>query len=247
MIGGHAHVVVDPARRAHWRQQDLRVIVYGLVLLLAWDASGADLALTRLFGTADGFAWRNHWLFERVLHDGAAACLRGVFVLLAINIVWPLPRIGAMRRALRLRWWLLSLGCALLIALLKHRSLISCPWSLAEFGGSAWHMAHASFAAWRGAGDGGPGRCFPAGHASNAFALITGWFALREVSPRAARAWLIGVCAVGTVLAFTQVVRGAHFASHSLWTAWICWSASALVWHAAQAAAAVREAAMRAH
>jgi len=245
--GLRAPLFANRARLAHWRQQDLRVIVCGLVLLLAWDASGADLALTRLFGTASGFAWRNHWLFERVLHDGAAWCMRAVFVLLAINIVSPLPLIGAMPRSLRLRWWLVSLGCALLIALLKRQSLISCPWSLAEFGGSAWHIAHGSLAAWWGAGDGGPGRCFPAGHASNAFALITGWFALREVSPRVARAWLAGACALGAVFAFTQLVRGAHFASHSLWTAWICWSASALVWHAAQAAATVRAAVLRPH
>lgn len=211
------------------------VALVSLLLLLAWDASGADLPLTRLFGTANGFALRNHWLFERVLHDGAAWCLRLMFVLLGLNVLHPLPLIGAMPRALRLRWWLMTLLCALAISLLKRQSLISCPWSLAEFGGSAQALTHASLAAWWGTGDGGPGHCFPAGHVSNAFAFVGGALALRPVSLRAARAWLAIVCVLGLVLGLTQLLRGAHFASHSLWTAWICWGLSVLLWHASAA------------
>lgn len=216
-----------------WLRRDIAVTLVALVLLLAWEVSGADLPLTRLFGNADGFAWRNHWLLEPVLHDGAAWCLQAVFGLLGLNVLVPLPVIGAMPRALRLRWWLLTLLCALAISLLKRHSLVSCPWSLAEFGGSAHALAHLSFAAWWGAGDGGPGRCFPAGHVSNAFALVGGAFALRTVSMRASRLWLAVVCVLGYVLGLTQLLRGAHFASHSLWTAWLCWSLSVLLWHSA--------------
>jgi hypothetical protein len=100
----------EPARR--WLRRDIAVALVTLVLLLWWEASGADLPLTRLFGTADGFAWRNHWLLERVLHDGAAWCLQAVFVVLGLNVLVPLPVIGAMSRSLRLRWWLMTLLCA---------------------------------------------------------------------------------------------------------------------------------------
>ena len=221
---------------ARWWRRDIAVALAALLLLLAWETSGADLPLTRLFGNADGFAWRNHWLLERVLHDGAAWGLQAVFVLLGLNVLVPLPVIGAMPRALRLRWWLMTLLCAVAISLLKRHSLVSCPCSLAEFGGSAQALAHGSLAAWWGAGDGGPGRCFPAGHVSNAFALVGGAFALRTVSMRASRLWLAAVCVLGFVLGLTQLLRGAHFASHSLWTAWICWSLSVLLWHSAVAA-----------
>lgn len=215
------------------RRRDAAVAGIGLLLLLAWDASGADLPLSRLFGGIDGFRWRDHWLLQGVLHDGAAWGLHLVFVLLGLNVLRPLPLIGAMPRALRLRWWLLSLLCALAISLLKRLSLVSCPWSLAEFGGTAQWLSHATLGAWRGAGDGGPGRCFPAGHVSNAFALVGGVLALRPVSPRVARAWGGAVCTIGAVLALTQLLRGAHFLSHGLWTAWICWTLSAAVWHGA--------------
>jgi membrane-associated PAP2 superfamily phosphatase len=140
-----------PESDAHFRRRDTRWAWLGLLLLLAWDAGGADLPLTRLFGTVDGFAWRHYWLFERVLHDGAAWCLRAMFVLLGLNVLFPLPLIGAMPRALHLRWWLMTLLCALLISLLKRHSLLSCPWSLAEFGGNARYLTHASLDAWRGA------------------------------------------------------------------------------------------------
>jgi membrane-associated PAP2 superfamily phosphatase len=42
------------------------------------------------------------------------------------------------------------------------------------------------------------------------------------------------VCVIGFVLGVTQLLRGAHFPSHSLWTAWICWTLSALLWHSGQ-------------
>lgn len=220
------------------RRRDIAVAVFGLLLLLAWDASGADLALSRHFGDHAGFGLRHHWLLETVLHDAAAALLKAVFVVLALNVWRPLPLIGAMPRALRLRWWLMSLLCALAVSLLRRHSLVSCPWSLAEFGGVAQRLPHGTLAAWRGAGDGGPGRCFPAGHVSNAFALVGGTLALRPVSGRVARGWLLAVCLVGALLGLTQLLRGAHFLSHSLWTAWICWTLSITLWHGAAATAA---------
>jgi membrane-associated PAP2 superfamily phosphatase len=222
-----------------WRR-DAAAALLTLLLLLAWEASGADLPLSRLFGGAEGFAWRNHWLLSAVLHDGMAWAARGLFLLLGLNVLRPLPLIGALPRTLRLRWWLITLLCALSVSLLKRHSLVSCPWSLAEFGGGAALIPHLSPAAWWGAGDGGPGRCFPAGHVSNAFAFVVGALALRTVSARAARLWLVAVCTLGLLLGLTQLVRGAHFASHSLWTAWLCFSLSALVWHGAAAAAPMR-------
>ena len=78
-----------------WLRRDIAVALAALLLLLAWEASGADLPLTRLFGNADGFAWRNHWLLERVLHDVAAWGLQAVFVLLGLNVLVPLDVLDA--------------------------------------------------------------------------------------------------------------------------------------------------------
>ena len=73
--------------------------------------------------------------------------------------------------------------------------------------------------------DGGAGHCFPAGHASAAFAYLAGWFVLRRSVARAvAMRWLAAALAAGLLLGLAQQVRGAHYMSHTLWTAWICWT-----------------------
>lgn len=216
----------------HWRG-DLAWALFGLALLLAWDTSRLDLPTMRLFGSASGFAWRDQWLLSDVLHSGGRWLSRALVIVLLLNIFKPLPVIGAMPRFERFAWCAVSIVCALLIAWLKHASRISCPWSLAEFGGTAHYVSHWSPAGWRGAGDGGPGRCFPGGHVSNAFSLLPGWFALRDRNARAARCWLAGVLILGALFGLGQTLRGAHYPSHTLWTAWLCWAGSALLWHVA--------------
>lgn len=211
-------------------RRDFLWAALGLLAVLAWDASGADLVVTRWFGGAEGFAWREQWFAADVLHEGGQWLGRALFVALLVNVFRPLPVVGAMPRRERVLWCAVTLVCVLLIALLKHASRVSCPWSLAEFGGKAWQISHWSAAAWWGGGDGGPGRCFPSGHASAAFGFFSGWFALRRRAPRCARAWLLGVWALGLLFGLTQLARGAHHLSHTLWTAWLCWTTSLLLW-----------------
>lgn len=193
---------------------------FAFAVLCAWDATGLDLGISRLFGDAAGFAWRDHWLVGGILHGNARWVAWALCIALVANVWRPLPFARSVRRPERAWWLATTLACVLLVPLLKLGSLTSCPWSLAEFGGVARHVSHW---AW-GTPDGGEGRCFPAGHATAAFCFLPGYFALRETAPRAARRWLIGVLVAGAVLGSVQVLRGAHFASHSLWTGWFCWA-----------------------
>ena len=62
----------------------------------------------------------------------------------------------------------------------------------------------------------------------SAFALLSGWFALRGSRPALARAWLLAVLLAGLAFGAAQMLRGAHYASHTLWTAWFCWLICAL-------------------
>lgn len=190
-----------------------------LLILVGWDASGLDMPLARLMADGRGFALRDNWMVAVLLHDWMrrAAFLAGVWLLL--GIWWPVGVLRRLPRTARINWLVSLLFGVALINVLKHSSLTSCPWDLTEFGGAATHLSHW---AW-GRADGGPGRCFPAGHASAAFAFIGGFFALRPVSPRLARACLALVVAGGLVLGAAQQLRGAHFMSHTLWTAWLCW------------------------
>lgn len=205
------------SRRPLWLY-DLIVIVIAGLALLAWDFSGADLWAVRQVAGPDGFPWRRHWLMSDVLHQGGRVAGWIVFAVLVVGIWRPLPFARALPKAVRVWWVLATLVCASVIPLLKARSLTSCPWDLIEFGGKAQYVSH-----WlRGVTDGGPGRCFPSGHASAAFAFLSGWFALRLYAPRAARWWLAGVLAAGVLFGGAQMLRGAHYPSHTLWTGWIC-------------------------
>ena len=210
---------------------DVLVAVIGLGLLALWEWSRWDLPLTRLYGTAQGFEWRDHWLTAKVMHDGARLAGWAFFAWLLASVWRPSLLVAALPKRERIWWIATTLACVALIPLLKRASPTSCPWSLTQFGGEfARYVPH-----WVvGLQDGGPGGCFPSGHASTAFAFLPGWFALRGHAPRLARVFLAMVVIGGFVLAWVQLMRGAHFLSHSLWTAWICWAVSAVSWHAIQ-------------
>ncbi|GAA4339887.1 phosphatase PAP2 family protein [Variovorax defluvii] len=196
-----------------------------LLLILAWDASGLDLPLARMAGTPVGFPWRNDWFLVHVVHEGARALSWLLLIVLALAIRWPFGflRRLAVRERIQLTFGVLA--GVLLVSLVKQTSTTSCPWDLNAFGGVAHHVSHW---AWR-LRDGGPGGCFPAGHASAGFAFMSGWFVLRRGSPRLAGAWLAAAFAAGLVLGLGQQLRGAHYMSHTLWTAWLCWAAGLLL------------------
>ena len=188
----------------------------GLLVLLLWEWSGLDLVLTRVYGSQGGFPWRDAWITRTLLHDGGRALAVGVMALWLLAL-W-LDR--GVDRLQRLRWIGVALLCLLLVPALKQFAASSCPWELQEFGGRvAAYVPH-----WRlGVRDGGPGHCFPSGHAVAAFAFFAIYFEQRGRRPCAARWWLAGVCVAGVLFGWAQLARGAHFASHTLWSAWLCW------------------------
>ncbi|MCF8207367.1 MAG: phosphatase PAP2 family protein [Methylotenera sp.] len=199
--------------------RSLLAVAAGLVVLLAWDTSGLDLAAMRLVGGPEGFALREHWFTTQVIHQGGRALSWAVVGFILLANLWPrvLP---ALTRRERSAWLGITLLCLAVVSVVKRVSLTSCPWDLSEFGGSASYVSHWAF----GLHDGGGGHCFPSGHASAAFAFLCGGWVLARAYPRLARAWLCGVIGLGVVYGLGQMVRGAHYPSHTMWTAWICWA-----------------------
>lgn len=212
----------DPATRlaADWR----RVSLIGLAFLILWDASGLDLPLARLFGDGHGFYLRGSYLLEVVLHQRARDAGWLLLAAIAAAGCFPAGLLRSLTFRERLALWMLPLLCLLAVTLLKYGSATSCPWDLREFGGTVGHVSH-----WMpGVVDGGGGHCFPAGHASTGFAFMAGFFVLARAHPGLALAWLGGALVTGVLLGLSQQMRGAHFASHTLWTAWVCWTLGGL-------------------
>lgn len=199
---------------------DLAVALIGLALMLAWDATGWDLAVVSRFGDASGFHWRDAFVTAALLHNGGRVLAWLALAALAAA-AWHAPRRPAAGpgRAERWRWIGVILICVLAVPQIKHFSQTSCPWDLKQFAGVARYVSH-----WQlGVADGGPGRCFPSGHAVAAFAFFGQYFLWRRHDARHALIWLLAVLGLGLVYGVDQLVRGAHYPSHTLWSAWLCW------------------------
>lgn len=203
------------------QRTDLAVTLGALLALVAWEVSGLDLPLARLLGGAGGFPLRDHALVRSLLHDGGRWLAGLLLAALALDAWRPIVR--GPGRGQRLYWLAVVALGMIVVPLAKRFSTTSCPWDLAEFGGHVAYVPH-----WLPAlTDGGPGHCFPSGHAVAAFAFFGAWFLWREHRPRLARALLAGVLVLGAVFGWAQMARGAHFASHALWSAWLCWTIAA--------------------
>ena len=160
-------------------------------------ASGLDRQLIAPFydPALRAFPLRRSWAFEVLGHAALKWLMLGFWL---FCLAWG----GRLRRGA-----LYMAVIAAVVAALKHYSPISCPWDLPEFGGAKPDA----------------GRCLPAAHPMTGFALFGLVLAFRE-KPRAARYALAAALLIGFVAGAVQVVRGAHFPSHVLWSAWIAWA-----------------------
>lgn len=173
-------------------------------------------------GGPQGFSWRDHWWLNQVLHNGAKQLAVLIYLGVLAMTLWPL---GIWRQLSRSQRWEIAMGITLslvVITAIKRISQTSCPWDLQTFGGVASYVSHWSW----GVADGGGGSCFPGGHASSAFAFVAltlPWLTSTQIErQRLGRSltWLILLS--GLVLGLVQTVRGAHYPSHTAWTALFC-------------------------
>jgi len=218
------------ARTAPYFLTDALISLLLLLAFLAWDSTGWDMHLALPWGSSSGFDLRDNWWMATVMHQGARNMGWLFFLALLIGVWKPWGAFKLLPKADR---WGVFLGilCALLsVSLIKGFSQTSCPWDLQTFGGTAKYVSHWNL--WL--KDAGGGHCFPAGHAATGFAFMTVYFGLRPADPVAARNYLLIAVLAGLILGLSQQMRGAHFMSHTLWTAWLCWTVgwtSHLVYH----------------
>lgn len=206
--------------RLAWLWLVLALSAAGIILLANYTALDISLADRMFDFRLAQFPYRHQFFLETVMHSYARTLLTGLW--LAITFMAWLPeslrpaRLSpGLQRRLR---WVAALGLASsgLVSWLKHIMPHACPWDLTRYGGtSPWFPA---FVAHRPAM---AGHCFPAGHATSALwlsALCLCWLPHKPV-----KALLVAITglAVGLLLGWGQQLRGAHFLSHTLTSAWL--------------------------
>lgn len=188
-----------------------------LALLADWDLVLADAAFD---ARTNAFPLRHAWLTEIFNH----VILKRLFTMLALGFLmaslWDLivPRPWSALRRCQCRIVALSaVMVPAIISILKQMSNTHCPWDLLRYGGTAPYVR--LFETMPAGVD--PGQCMPAGHASSALWMmsIAIFFAPRRLLHAAAV--LASLLAIGVGVGWMQQLRGAHFLTHTLWSAWI--------------------------
>ena len=194
-----------------------------LLIILVARYTALDHALTVVFYDVPSasFPLRTSAFWNTVMHSGLKYF--SILIWLALFLVWLLPARWALNPSLRsiIGFTLLVAPLAALsVSLLRALSAHSCPMELSLYGGDADYFRFLDPLP----ANPGPGRCAPSGHASSGFVWIAGFIAAQRSSPAAARLALVLTLCLGVLTGLTQVVRGAHFLSHVLLTAWVCYA-----------------------
>lgn len=227
-----------PARRRYWIVHAWTPLSAGLALLAALELSEFDLRWSDYFFRPELGGWylKNAWWAEGLLHRGGRAAVVVLAFALLVLAVRPGVRLRAWRRPMLYVLATLA-ACAVLVGGLKASSSRPCPWDVDRYGGGLAHLGLLDSPP-IGAR---PGRCFPSAHASAGFSLVAFYFGLRDRAPRAAVVALVVALAVGSAFGFAQVARGAHFASHNLASALLCWTVALVLYEWLLAGAVWRE------
>lgn len=205
------------------------------VALLTNRYTTMDFTISTWFYDAQqhSFPLRETWLWSSVLHEGLKWFAVGIWLallaLFGFVMSKDLPEAGILKPFL-IFILLISLISVLAVAGLRSQSAHSCPWSLEMFGGTVQFFRMGDVPPQ----NAGPGHCMPSGHATVGFMWVAAIFASRRWLTRLSGPITIAVLSLGLLASGVQIVRGAHFFSHVLLTAAVCWAIAWIadrLWH----------------
>lgn len=199
------------------------LLAFAVGIVLIGQYTDIDLMLADVYyDPAQGkFPWERTWFSRDFMHG----YLKNVivwfgFLLIAtafIDLLRPLRRLSPLRRV-QLRF--LALAAVLepmLVRSLKQSSNLHCPVGVDLYGGQypLLRLLDAVPESWQ------AGHCFPAGHASAGMWLSALAILWLPRQPRKAFAAFAGGLGVGLAMGWVQQMRGMHFFTHTLATAWL--------------------------
>ena len=231
---------VPAARQADRTLWPAVLMLAGVIAL--FEFTQLDLALQdRFFDFATGRWWidARDPVWRTLFYTGPKVAIIALAVALAAVALGPVRwrmRLTMARRDVFVA--LLTLASVpALIGLGKNVTNVFCPSEIRRYGGKIPYVALCSPYP----DDDRPatrGHCFPAGHASGGFALL-GLAWLRRTRP----AWWVGLAlglGTGGMMGLYQMLKGAHYLSHTLVTLLVAWIL-ALVWRRVLGAGGIPE------
>jgi len=205
-----------------WLKHIVPALIFILLMLLVYPHTHLDTRITDLFFDAQlhRFTLKNDpfltvWMHVRLKWLMVAIALASLALAL---FSYRLSSLNEYRQSLL---WVFA-GMVIsttAVTVFKHYSLHGCPWDISLYGGSLplldlFTSPPAGTEA---------GRCFPAGHPSGGFALMAFYFAFMHSKPRFSVLMLWIGLLMGLLMGLVQMMRGAHFLSHVLWSGWLVW------------------------
>jgi membrane-associated PAP2 superfamily phosphatase len=199
----------------------LPVVLAGfMAFLYPITALDSNLIAAYFDANTHSFLLKHHYVLENIMHTGVKKCL--IFITLLVLALWLTSFVAARFKPYR-RQLLWTFAAMLLssaaVSVLKHFSIHGCPYDLLPYGGELPYLP--LFASLP---DGvAMGKCFPGGHASGGFALMAFYFGFKETHRNFALFMLRAGLLLGFVMGWAQMMRGAHFLSHNIWSGLVVW------------------------
>lgn len=172
--------------------------------------------------------FRDHWLFNRVIHDGGrffniGAALVWLIVFFLTFFLAPLKKF----KKIMVYFLAATLVGPLIVGAIKHLTHIYTPWDLKLFSGTLPYIR-----LFDSVPPGLPvGEGFPAGHASGGYAYFSLYFSMHHMGSRHKIYGVWFALGLGLIFGIGQQVRGAHFPSHDLFSMAICWYAALTIYY----------------
>jgi len=194
-----------------------------LILFFVFPVGGViDLHLIQPWMDSTGhFPLKNNWFLVEINHKlfKYLVIIFYVVVLFTWMSSFKSEKLKAYQWQLGYLFWVSILSTAV-ISIIKAHSAHDCPWAMTEqtATGYIWDFSATK------------GHCFPGGHASTGFSLLAGFFGFRLTRPKLAYLFLFLGLVLGFITGWGQMMRGAHFLSHNLWTAWIIFTFNLIIY-----------------
>lgn len=217
--------------RRFWLPELFVVAGIALVSTAIFWLTPLDLIVSEWFRTAkDGIPWpiaqHQPWLFLNRQGDTFLTILLISLPVLVLAGSFFLSRYRKWRRHALFVLATVILGPGLLINVgFKDHLGRPRPTQVENFGGQHVYVPPLH------RGSAGTNSSFPSGHAASAFCYFALWFVWRRRSPRLAVAAFTGTLMLGGVMSFARVAAGAHFLSDVLWSGYLCYFSSFILYY----------------